>query len=230
MVLYDAAPLPDAARCLTVTGPVTVVTSRSLYALATGGATDSTTGGATSWRGVSHEVRREVGVPGYDPASRRSVEHLSNRIRRWRRAASQPVSRPPFRLSQLSQMSQFRGYRFEITANCPATVAACRLSQSVTEPVKPALRGPCFRREAKRSKHGDSQPVHFFAFSPSSTSRRNASERLVSFAAAQASTCAINGGGIRAAIWGSLPPFAGRPLRFFFGATIIDFFIITVVP
>jgi hypothetical protein len=34
MVLYDAAPLPDAARCLTVTGPVTVVTSRSLYALA----------------------------------------------------------------------------------------------------------------------------------------------------------------------------------------------------
>ena len=45
------------------------------------------------------------------------------------------VSRLPFRLSQLSQMSQFRGYRFEITANCSATVAACRLSQSVTEPV-----------------------------------------------------------------------------------------------
>jgi hypothetical protein len=67
MVLYDAAPLPDAARCLTVTGPVTVVTSRSLYALATGGATDSTTGGATGgatcWRDVSHEVRREAGVP-----------------------------------------------------------------------------------------------------------------------------------------------------------------------
>ena len=92
MVLYDAAPLPDAARCLTVTGPVTVVTSRSLYALATGGATDSATGGATGgatcWRGVSHEVRREVGVPGYDPASRRSVAHLSNPIRGWHRAAS----------------------------------------------------------------------------------------------------------------------------------------------
>jgi hypothetical protein len=38
----------------------------------------------------------EVGVPGYDPASRRSVEDLSNPIRRQRQAASQPVSHPPF--------------------------------------------------------------------------------------------------------------------------------------
>ena len=93
-------------------GPVTVVTSRSRHALPTGGATDRATGGATCWRDVSHEVRREVGVAGYDPASRRSVEHLSNPIRGWRRAASQPASHPPFRLSQLSQlsqMSQFRG-------------------------------------------------------------------------------------------------------------------------
>jgi hypothetical protein len=63
-----------------------------------------------------------------------------------------------------------------------------------------------------------------FAFSPISTSVLNASERDVSFATAQASTCAISSAGIRAAICGSLP-VAGRP-RLFLGATFIDFFII----
>jgi hypothetical protein len=62
-----------------------------------------------------------------------------------------------------------------------------------------------------------------FAFSPSSTSRRIASDRLVSFAAAQASTSAINAGGIRAAMWGSLP-VPGRPR--FLGATLVDLFMI----
>src|SRR5450755_4412435 len=39
---------------------------------------------------------------------------------------------------------------------------------------------------------------HFFAFNPSSTRRRKASDRVVSFATAQASTSAINSEGIRA--------------------------------
>jgi hypothetical protein len=60
-------------------------------------------------------------------------------------------------------------------------------------------------------------------FSPISTRRRMASERVVSFAAAQASTLAIDPAGILATIWGSLP-VGGRPL--FLGITFIDFFII----
>jgi hypothetical protein len=67
---------------------------------------------------------------------------------------------------------------------------------------------------------------YFFAFIPNSTKRRNASERLVSFAAAQASTSAINDAGIREVTWGSRP-VAGRP-RLFFGVTFIDFFIFSV--
>jgi hypothetical protein len=66
--------------------------------------------------------------------------------------------------------------------------------------------------------------LHFFAFSPSSTRRRNASDRLVSFAVAQASTCTISSVGIREVTWGSRP-VAGRP-RLFFGVTFIDFFMI----
>ncbi len=62
--------------------------------------------------------------------------------------------------------------------------------------------------------------------SPNSTRRRNASERLVSFAAAQASTSAINVGGIREVTCG-LRPVAGRP-RFLFGVTFIDLFIFSV--
>src|SRR5438876_128620 len=65
---------------------------------------------------------------------------------------------------------------------------------------------------------------HFFAFSPISTRRRNASERVVSFAAAQASTSAISAAGILDVTCGSRP-VAGRP-RLFFGVTFIDFFII----
>jgi hypothetical protein len=42
--------------------------------------------------------------------------------------------------------------------------------------------------------------AHFFAFSPSSTRRRNASERLASFADAHASTWSIKVCGIRAAM------------------------------
>jgi hypothetical protein len=60
--------------------------------------------------------------------------------------------------------------------------------------------------------------------SPSSTRRRNASDRLVSFAVAQASTCTISSVGIREVTWGSRP-VAGRP-RLFFGVTFIDFFMI----
>jgi len=56
--------------------------------------------------------------------------------------------------------------------------------------------------------------VYFpFAFSPISTSRRNASERVVLFALAQVSTSAMRAGGMRAAICGSFP-VAGRPRRF----------------
>jgi hypothetical protein len=45
------------------------------------------------------------------------------------------------------------------------------------------------------------RPHHHFPFlNPISTSRRNASDRVVSFAAAQASTSVINAGGMRAAI------------------------------
>jgi hypothetical protein len=68
---------------------------------------------------------------------------------------------------------------------------------------------------------------NYFAFSPRSTRRRKASERDTPAATAQASTSAIKAGGIRAAIWGSRPPFEGLPI---FGATLIDFFIILVVP
>jgi hypothetical protein len=66
-----------------------------------------------------------------------------------------------------------------------------------------------------------------FAFSPSSTSFLKASDRVVSLASAQASTSAIKAGGIRAAMWGFRPPFEGLPI---FGATILDFFMILVVP
>jgi hypothetical protein len=51
-----------------------------------------------------------------------------------------------------------------------------------------------------------------------------ASERVVSFAVAQASTSAISAGGILAAICGSFP-VGGLPRRFL-GETFIDFFII----
>ena len=61
---------------------------------------------------------------------------------------------------------------------------------------------------------------------PSSTKRRIASERLVSFAAAQASTSAINTAGIRDVTCGSRP-VAGRP-RFFLGVTFIGFLIFSV--
>jgi hypothetical protein len=42
--------------------------------------------------------------------------------------------------------------------------------------------------------------AHYLTFSPISTSLRNAAERVMLFAAAQASTSAIRAGGIRAAI------------------------------
>ena len=53
-----------------------------------------------------------------------------------------------------------------------------------------------------------------------------ASERLVSFATAQASTWQINGAGIREVTCGSRP-VGGRP-RFFFGVTFIDRFMFSV--
>jgi len=69
------------------------------------------------------------------------------------------------------------------------------------------------------SEKGDHFP---FAFSPNSSKWRNASDRVVSFAAAQASTSAIKADGIREVTCGSRP-VAGRP-RFFFGVTFINFF------
>jgi hypothetical protein len=63
-----------------------------------------------------------------------------------------------------------------------------------------------------------------FAFSPISTSRRNASDLDVSLAVAQASTSAIIWVGILDVTCGSRP-VAGRP-RLFFGVTFIDFFMI----
>jgi hypothetical protein len=64
---------------------------------------------------------------------------------------------------------------------------------------------------------------HFFA-SPSSTRRRMASERVVSFLEAHLSTSSTVEGGIRDET--IVPrPVAGRP-RFFFWSTFIDFFMI----
>ena len=64
-------------------------------------------------------------------------------------------------------------------------------------------------------------PFHFFAFSPSSTSRRMASEREMSLEAAQAST-SLNKGS-RTVTAGSRP-VAGLP-TFFFWCTLIDLLI-----
>jgi hypothetical protein len=65
-----------------------------------------------------------------------------------------------------------------------------------------------------------------FPFSPSSTSRRIASERPILLALAHASTSATIASGMRAVTCGSRP-VAGRPRRFF-GVTLIDRAIITV--
>jgi hypothetical protein len=64
---------------------------------------------------------------------------------------------------------------------------------------------------------------HFFALSPISTRRRMASERVVSFCAAHASTVATVASGIRDDTM-TPRPVAGRP-RPFFWSTFIDFFM-----
>jgi hypothetical protein len=61
---------------------------------------------------------------------------------------------------------------------------------------------------------------YHFAFNPSSTSRRMASERLTSLDSAHASTSAVRSTGSRTAETGSRP-VAGRPRFFWF--TLIDF-------
>jgi hypothetical protein len=68
--------------------------------------------------------------------------------------------------------------------------------------------------------------VQHFAFSPSSISRRMASERVVSFLAAQSSMAATISFGTRTGKFGSRPPLGGRPRPVFFGDTVIDFPII----
>ena len=70
--------------------------------------------------------------------------------------------------------------------------------------------------------------VYFFAFSPSSTSLRMASERLVPSSTDLASIAASMVSGRRMCTPGSRPPVGGRPR--FFDATLIDFFIIAVLP
>jgi hypothetical protein len=68
---------------------------------------------------------------------------------------------------------------------------------------------------------------HFpFAFSPSSTRRRMASERFISRFSPHASTCSVSSDGRRTALTGSTPPaFLGRPRNFLFTET--DFLELT---
>lgn len=69
--------------------------------------------------------------------------------------------------------------------------------------------------------------THFFAFSPSSTRRRMASERVILCTTAQSSISAVRSAGSRTALTGSTPPaFLGRPRDFLFTET--DFFMFSV--
>lgn len=84
-----------------------------------------------------------------------------------------------------------------------------------------------------KSCHNHSRSANYrfpVTFRPISTSRRIASDRVsgCSLATAQASIKAITFCGMRTGTIGARPPVRGRPL--FFGATLIDFFIILVLP
>jgi hypothetical protein len=95
---------------------------------------------------------------------------------------------------------------------------------------RPAIREADFVAAALRDSFVFDEPDHHFcfAFRPSSTRRRTASERVVSCLAAQSSIASMISLGARTVRRGSLP-VAGRPRRFL-GCTFIDFFMNYVVP
>ncbi len=84
-----------------------------------------------------------------------------------------------------------------------------------------------FARSERAARNLSLGAAFVFTVSPSSTSRRMASERLSVCASPQASTCLVRSAGRRTALTGSTPPaFFGRPRVFLF--TEIDFFIFFV--
>jgi hypothetical protein len=146
----------------------------------------------------SHRPNREISGKGDMRASRRKLIRLSAPARQCR-----------------------LGHRI-----VPISTAVIRILVDVVAVQDILLSNEAFdRKERDRQRgeqHNKNQWRHFFAFSPSSTKRRMASERPSSSScmAAQASTFARSSSDRRIAVTGSRP-VAGRP-RPFFGTTLFD--------
>ena len=147
----------------------------------------------------------------YGSTQGRSVQPVWSRF--LRPQSDQPADRGSFPLStRISRNSSgpLRSRRFRLAVSSTGAAASTRPSI--------VFAASCLALSALFAEIG---PADLLRANPSSTSWRNASERLALFVIAHASTSAISVEGIRAVTWRSL--VEGRPPLF--GSTLINFFI-----